>query len=52
LSVQAQNLLNHVNPGPVNGIVTSPLFGTSNSLSRGFGGGNNRNFNMQVRFGF
>ena len=36
-SVQARNLLNHVNPGPINGIVTSPLFGESNNLAGGVG---------------
>ncbi len=56
LSVQARNLLNHVNPGPINGIVTSPLFGQSNSLGGGFGAfaenGNNRRIEMQLRFAF
>jgi hypothetical protein len=60
LSVQARNMLNHVNPGPVNGIVTSPLFGQSNSLGGGFGGGggafsengNNRRLELQLRFAF
>jgi hypothetical protein len=55
-SVQARNLLNHVNPGPINGIVTSPLFGQSNSLAGGFGAfadnGNNRRLEFQVRFAF
>ena len=56
LSVQARNLLNHVNPGPINSIITSPLFGTSNSLAGGFGAfsdnGNNRRFEFQARFSF
>jgi hypothetical protein len=56
LSVMARNVLNHVNPGPVNGIVTSPLFGESNSLAGGFGafaeGGNNRRMELQARFQF
>jgi len=55
-SVQARNLLNHVNPGPINGIVTSPLFGESNSLAGGFGafaqGGLNRRIDLQARFTF
>ncbi len=55
-SVQARNLLNHVNPGPVNGIVTSPLFGQSNSLGGGFGpfaeNANNRRMELQMRFAF
>ena len=55
-SVQARNLLNHVNPGPINGIVTSPLFGESNTLAGGFGpwaqSGNNRRLELQMRFAF
>jgi len=55
-SVNARNLLNHVNPGPINGNVTSPLFGESNSLAGGFGAfsqnGNNRRLEFQVRFAF
>jgi hypothetical protein len=54
--VQARNLLNHVNPGPVNGIISSPLFGESNSLAGGFGAfaqsGNNRRIDLQARFTF
>jgi len=45
-----------VNPGPINGIVTSPLFGESNSLAGGFGafaqGGLNRRIDLQARFTF
>jgi len=56
VSVQARNLLNHVNPGPVNGILTSPLFGQSTSLAGGLGAfaenGNNRRLEFQVRFTF
>jgi hypothetical protein len=56
LSIQARNLLNHVNPGPINGIVTSPLFGESNSIGGGFGAfaenANNRRFEFQARFTF
>jgi hypothetical protein len=56
LSVQARNLLNHVNPGPIYGNITSPLFGTFNSLAGGFGAfaenGNNRRLEMQLRFAF
>jgi hypothetical protein len=55
-SVQARNLLNHVNPGPINGIVTSPLFGESNNLAGGFGAfaqsGLNRRLDLQARFTF
>jgi hypothetical protein len=56
LAIQARNLLNHVNPGPINGIITSPLFGESNSLGGGFGAfadnANNRRFELQARFTF
>jgi Carboxypeptidase regulatory-like domain len=56
ISVQARNLLNHTNPGPVNGIISSPLFGESNSLAGGFGAfaqsGNNRRIDLQARFTF
>jgi hypothetical protein len=56
ISVQARNLLNHVNPGPINGIITSPLFDESNNLSGGFGAfaqsGLNRRIDLQARFTF
>jgi hypothetical protein len=56
LSVQARNLLNHVNPGAINGTLTSPLFGQSNTLAGGFGAfaesGNNRRLELQMRFTF
>ncbi len=56
ISVQARNLLNHVNPGPINGIMTSPLFDESNTLAGGFGAfaqsGNNRRIDLQARFTF
>lgn len=56
LAVQARNLLNHVNPGPINGIITSPLFGESNSLASGVGAfaepANNRRIELQARFTF
>lgn len=56
ISVQARNLLNHVNPGPINGIVTSPLFGSPNTLAGGVGAfaqsGLNRRLELQARFTF
>jgi hypothetical protein len=56
LSVQARNILNHVNPGPINGALTSPLFGQSNSTAGGLGAfaenGNNRRLELQMRFSF
>jgi hypothetical protein len=55
-SIQARNLLNHVNPGPINGIVTSPLFGEPNTLAGGVGAfaqsGLNRRLELQARFTF
>ena len=56
ISVQARNLLNHVNPGPINGIVTTPLFGEPNTLAGGVGAfaqsGLNRRIDLQARFTF
>jgi hypothetical protein len=57
LSVNARNLLNHVNPGDPSGNLLSPLFGISNQLSNGgFGppGGqaNNRRIDLALRFSF
>jgi hypothetical protein len=56
LSISARNLLNHVNPGPIYGNITSPLFGTYNSVAGGFGAfadnGNLRRIEMQMRFSF
>jgi hypothetical protein len=56
-SIEARNLLNHVNPGQPTGNLLSTLFGTSNSLgSGGFGppGGqaNNRRITLGLRFSF
>ena len=56
LALQGRNILNHVNPGPVNGIITSPLFGQSNSVAGGLGAfaesANNRRLEWQLRFAF
>ena len=59
LSISARNLLNHNNPGPIIGTITSPLFGEANSVSGGGGyaGGfaetaNNRRIELQARFSF
>jgi hypothetical protein len=59
VSVSARNLLNHNNPGPIIGNITSPLFGFANqSAGGGFGGGgfseeaNNRRLELQMRFTF
>src|SRR5437899_7811594 len=56
-SVSARNVLNHTNLGAPIGALTSPLFGTSNSLA-GFGGpggggdAGNRRLEFQLRFSF
>ena len=57
LSISARNLLNHNNPGPIIGNITSPLFGQANSANIGWGGGfaenaNNRRLELQMRFNF
>jgi hypothetical protein len=56
-SISARNLLNHDNPGPIIGAITSPLFGQANSAAIGWGGGfaenaNNRRLELQIRFSF
>jgi hypothetical protein len=57
ISMQGRNLLNHTNPGPIIGDITSPLFGQANSMAGGGGGGfsenaNNRRLELQMRFSF
>ena len=56
LSISARNLLNHNNPGPIIGNITSPIFGHANQLAGGFGAfsenGNNRRIELQMRFTF
>jgi hypothetical protein len=58
LSISARNLLNHNNPGPITGNITSPLFGRANQMAGGFGGdgfsedANNRRLELQMRFSF
>lgn len=37
VSIAVRNIINHNNPGPIIGNVSSPLFGESNSLAGGFG---------------
>ena len=57
VSMQIRNLLNHNNPGPIIGNITSPLFGRAN-LPAGDGGGlfsesaNNRRLELQTRLTF
>ena len=60
LQVSIRNLLNHNNPGPINGNITSPLFGRANQgAGAGVLGGtgfseaaNNRRLEFQIRFTF
>jgi hypothetical protein len=49
--------LNHTNPGPIIGNITSPLFGQANHLAGGGGfifseAANNLRLELQVRFTF
>jgi hypothetical protein len=58
VSMSVQNLLNHNNPGPITGDITSPLFGLSNKIAGGPNGegffetANNRRLEAQLRFTF
>jgi hypothetical protein len=53
-----RNLLNHNNPGPIIGNITSPLFGLANQIAGAQNGegfyetANNRRLEMQIRFAF
>jgi hypothetical protein len=53
-----RNLLNHTNPGPIIGNITSPLFGSANQSAGGLNGegfsenADNRRLEMQIRFTF
>ncbi|MES2392888.1 MAG: TonB-dependent receptor [Acidobacteriota bacterium] len=51
-SVEADNILNHVNPGPPVGVLTSPLFGKPNSLNGNFSEGPNSNRTISLRAWF
>jgi len=58
LSMSVRNLLNHNNPGPIIGNITSPLFGSANQIAGNPNGegfyetANNRRLEMQIRFTF
>jgi carboxypeptidase family protein len=57
ISMSIRNLLNHTNPGPIIGNITSPLFGQANQPAGGPGfifseAANNRRLEMQIRFTF
>jgi len=52
-----RNLLNHTNPGPIIGNITSPIFGQANQPAGGGGfifseAANNRRLELQMRFTF
>jgi hypothetical protein len=58
IAMSVQNLLNHTNPGPITGDITSPLFGASNKIAGGPNGegffetADNRRLELQIRFTF
>jgi len=58
ISVNASNVLNHFNEGRINGTLTSPFFGKSNSTGGGgggfgfFGGSGGRRIDLSLRFNF
>lgn len=58
ISMSVRNLLNHTNPGPINGNITSPLFGFANRMAGNVNGegfsenANNRRLELQVKFTF
>jgi len=58
ISMSMRNLLNHTNPGPITGNITSPLFGRANQSAGGLNGegfsenANNRRLELQCRFTF
>jgi hypothetical protein len=52
-----RNLLNHTNPGPIIGNITSPLFGQANQPAGGAGfifseAANNRRLELMMRLTF
>jgi hypothetical protein len=58
IGMSARNLLNHDNPGPIIGNITSPLFGRANQTAGGPNGegfsenASNRRLELQIRFVF
>jgi hypothetical protein len=58
ITMSTRNLLNHTNPGPIIGNITSPLFGQSNQPFAGGGPGgfseaaNNRRLELMMRLTF
>jgi hypothetical protein len=60
LAASIRNIINHRNPGPIIGDITSPFFGQANQSAgaAGFGGtgflesANNRRLELQMKFSF
>ena len=58
ISMAARNVLNHTNPGPIIGALTSPLFGQANQIAGTLNGegfsenADNRRLELQLRFTF
>jgi hypothetical protein len=58
IGMSIRNLLNHTNPGPITGNITSPYFGFANQVAGGPNGegfyenANNRRLESQIRFTF
>ena len=58
ISMAARNVLNHTNPGPIIGDITSPLFGRANQMAGTLNGegfsenADNRRLELQLRFTF
>jgi len=58
VSLSVRNILNHTNPGPIIGNITSPLFGQANQMAGNVNGegfsenASNRKMEMQIKFTF
>jgi hypothetical protein len=58
IGLSIRNLLNHTNPGPIIGNITSPYFGTANQIAGAQNGegfyetANNRRLESQIKFTF
>ena len=58
IGISVRNVLNHTNPGPIIGDITSPFFGRANQMAGGLNGegfsenADNRRLESQIRFQF
>jgi hypothetical protein len=58
IGLSVRNLLNHTNPGPITGNITSPYFGSANQIAGGQNGegfyetANNRRLESQIKLTF